>query len=253
MEQLLGRRVPPDFEHVAKYPYTAETPAAVEHVLKLPSWHWSHNQGAEGSCVGHGTVMERAITNTGQNFISNILNPGRRYNPIELWNKAKLRDGDPSTNPGDDNGTTVRAGYDVCKKEGLSRVKSMILKDGVPVPVGAQPEDLTAGIAAYRWATTVDQIRAAIGKSHLPVTIGVNWYTNFDEPTLSREEHWIGTGNLGKMRGGHCVCLYGVSDRRAAFKVKNSWGRDYPLVWLTFSAMARLLREDGEAALITDR
>jgi hypothetical protein len=35
--------------------------------------------------------------------------------------------------------------------------------------------------------------------------------------------------------------------------VKNSWGRAYPLVWLPYAAMERLLKEDGEATLVTDR
>jgi len=42
----------------------------------------------------------------------------------------------------------------------------------------------------------------------VPVTIGVNWYENFDEPVKdSRGRWWIGRGPLGSIRGGHCVCL----------------------------------------------
>lgn len=40
-----------------------------------------------------------------------------------------------------------------------------------------------------------------------PVTIGVNWYANFDAPVLKNNRWWIGFGNLGPIRGGHCVCL----------------------------------------------
>jgi hypothetical protein len=49
------------------------------------------------------------------------------------------------------------------------------------------------------------------------------------------------------------VCVYGASDRRQAFAVKNSWGRSYPLAWLPYEVMVELLREDGEATVITDR
>lgn len=43
----------------------------------------------------------------------------------------------------------------------------------------------------------------------VPVTIGVNWYTNFDDPVKdSRGRWWIGRATmLGSVRGGHCVCL----------------------------------------------
>jgi hypothetical protein len=41
-----------------------------------------------------------------------------------------------------------------------------------------------------------------------PIVIGVNWYTNFDHPVQDAQGHyWIGRGNLGSIRGGHCVCL----------------------------------------------
>lgn len=41
-----------------------------------------------------------------------------------------------------------------------------------------------------------------------PVVIGINWYTNFDHPQKdSGGNYWIGRGNLGTIRGGHCVCL----------------------------------------------
>jgi len=40
-----------------------------------------------------------------------------------------------------------------------------------------------------------------------PVVLGINWYSNFDEPNLdSKGRYWIGVGNLGPIRGGHCIC-----------------------------------------------
>jgi hypothetical protein len=52
-------------------------------------------------------------------------------------------------------------------------------------------------------------LRAAQAPSKpTPVVVGVNWYENFDRPWQDRSRHWwIGTGNLGRIRGGHCVCL----------------------------------------------
>lgn len=44
--------------------------------------------------------------------------------------------------------------------------------------------------------------------SPVPVAIGINWYTNFDNPVKdSKGRYWIGKGNLGSIRGGHCVCI----------------------------------------------
>jgi hypothetical protein len=42
-----------------------------------------------------------------------------------------------------------------------------------------------------------------------PVAIGVNWYTDFDNPVKKGSRYWIGLDpkQLGTIRGGHCVCL----------------------------------------------
>lgn len=248
----LGRRVPGDFAHITKYPWNAVGPLTVdtvERTLKLPRWHKSHNQGREGSCVGHGAVMERAIVNSAQ--------AGKtvRYDPISLWNAAKEIDEWADTNPGDSNGTSVRAAYDVLRDRGACRIRSAKYNEatGQVQVSGRQDPDPASGVAANRWATSVDEMRAAIQAGN-PVTIGVNWYSNFDAPVNeARGVWWIGRSDLGQVRGGHCICIYGASDRKQAFKAVNSWGDSYPLVWLPYNVMQRLLNEDGEATLTTDK
>ncbi len=111
---------------------------------------------------------------------------------------------------------------------------------------------LDQGIAANRWAVTTDEIRAAIYRE-IAVAIGINWYSNFDSPTVIDGELWVGRSGLGSIRGGHCVCLYRMSDRRQAFRLMNSWGAAYPPVWVPYTTMQRLLDESGEAAVVTDR
>lgn len=268
MAGALGRRTPEDWTHVERYPYRAlrpETVLDINKILKLPGWHWSHDQGQEGSCVGHAGVMERAVTNLAQNRLASLISPGRRYDPLWAWNQAKIIDPFPDTNPGDDNGTLVSSFYDVARDQGMRRIASDGIHidpaTGTPVvtdPNEGQPE-LGEGVQATRWATTIDEIRTAIS-NRTPVTIGVNWYSDFDEPQVrfnrkGEAEWYIGedANALGWVRGGHAICLYGASDRRQAFRLKNSWGRDYPLVWLPYATMERLLYEDGEAALVTDR
>lgn len=267
MAGALGRRKPEDWTHVERYPYRALKPeivAEVNKILKLPSWHWTHDQGQEGSCVGHAGVMERAITNLAQNRLASILSPGRRYDPLWAWDQAKIVDPFPDTNPGDDNGTLVSSFYDVARDKGMRR----IARDGIHIdpatgtPVVTDPKETapqkSEGVLTTRWATSVDEVRTAISK-RTPVVLGINWYSDFDnpEPHYNRRgdsEYWIGeTGNLGWVRGGHAVALFGASDRRQAFRLKNSWGDGYPLVWIPYTVVQRLINEDGEAALVTDR
>lgn len=232
MSGTLGRRIPTDFDHVAKYPFSAlmdTTVATVEKRLKLPHWHWQHDQGREGACVGYGSSM-----------MMSIMNHNHKYDCRWLWNEAKKIDEWSDTNPGDDNGTSVRAACDVLRVQGHVRVRQSL-------------PALEEGISANRWALTVDEIRTAISQG-IPCSIGVNWYSNFDSPVKTNKvDYFIGRGDLGDIRGGHCLCIYGASDRRQAFRLKNSWGRSYPLVWLPYETMQRLIDEQGEATLVTDR
>lgn len=251
----LGRRVPTDFDHLSKYTIRAALAPVgierVEKVLRLPWWHWTHDQGSEGACVGFGTSMMMAILNTQQNRDAKLPPYTVRYDPWWLWDRAKEIDEWDDTNPGDPNGTSVRAACEIARTLGLVRYKytSKLLER-----LGFQGSpDVVNGISTYRWANTVDEMRACIAAGS-PISIGVNWYANFDRPErLSNGEDWIGRGDLGAIRGGHCVCVYGASDRRQAFRVKNSWGRGYPLVWLPYATMERLLGEYGEACIVTDR
>ncbi len=108
------------------------------------------------------------------------------------------------------------------------------------------------GISAYRWAVNHDEIRAAVFAG-LAVAIGINWYNAFWAPYIMNGERWIDIPTGNKIAGGHCICIYRMSDRRQAFSLMNSWGADYPPVWLGYETMDRLLNEDGEAMVISDR
>lgn len=49
---------------------------------------------------------------------------------------------------------------------------------------------------------------AAAEAKPVPVTIGIDWYDNFDQPVKIGARWWIGKDDdLGSIRGGHCVCL----------------------------------------------
>lgn len=43
--------------------------------------------------------------------------------------------------------------------------------------------------------------------THVPVTIGIPWFTAFDQPYEQNGEYYFPASNLGTVRGGHCVCL----------------------------------------------
>jgi hypothetical protein len=52
---------------------------------------------------------------------------------------------------------------------------------------------------------------ATLPSTPVPVVLGINWYANFDDPieivAAGRRRWAIGAGDLGRVRGGHAVCL----------------------------------------------
>lgn len=239
----LGRLEPTDRKHIEAYGLDQlglPVPApGVEKGLGLPWWWQQHDQGQEGSCVGFGCSSMMSITNARQYWLVNHVAQTHRYMPRWLYLEAQKVDEWPGENY---EGTSVRAGCDILRTIGHRRTR-----------LGVQyPPSLADGISANRWATTVDEVRAAIYADRA-VAIGINWYSNFDDPVTFNGELWIGRSGLGHVRGGHCLCIYRMSDGRKAFRLMNSWGAAYPPVWLPYDVLQQLLDEAGEATVITDR
>jgi hypothetical protein len=231
----LGRRIPTDFEHVEKYPIRAIAPATVATVnraLSIPAFvRAKYDQGKEGACVGFSSSIMMSILNR------------RFYDAHWLWNEAKKIDEWPDTNPGDDNGTSVRAACDVLRAQGHCRIYRSKTEP-------CNPQD---GIAANRWATNVDEMRTQIAAGN-PVVLGINWYVEMDTPAKVGSRYWVAKDKkLTKIRGGHAICTYAAFDRYQAFGLQNSWGASYPRVLIPYEVVQRLINEQGEACLVTDR
>ena len=234
----LGRLPPTDWEHVSKYPLRAlpvgEQPVTVPVVIgvnwysafdsptrdgtrwwigrdgnlghvrgghavclepagrrDLASWYAWHDQVSEGICVSEAWVRCMAILNR------------KRYQPRPLYDQAQVLDEWPGEAY---EGTSVRAGADVARELGMIPARR---GEAHHVNRGAVARSFVAaeGIQANRWATSVDEVLAALG-------------------TPERD---------------YVVLL-------------NSWGLDYPhRTRVPADVLARLLAEDGELAIPTDR
>lgn len=239
-EPGLGRRVPSDWVHVERYPWTATTTMQLNVDLPLDP-KYLIDQGSAGSCVGASLSHLSSIDNH------------YRFDWVWLWHQARLADEWPDNDDlsDDDQGTSVRAGCDILRQIGHSRrtARGQTYKPSI-----------NHGIIENRWATTVDQMRQGIGESRFPVVVGINWYSSFDERNLeqrtdsSGQTSWWVKDCSGGIRGGHAICVPEVKDPWQAFGWTNSWGPYYPRkVYVPYAVMERLLREDGESCLITDR
>jgi hypothetical protein len=113
----------------------------------------------------------------------------------------------------------------------------MELRNGAPSPVGLHEWDPADGVTEYRWATTVDAIRAAIaardpGRDRDRLVHGVRHADREGQPRAVAPDR---LASSGRVRGGHSVALVGASDRREAFRLVNSWGHAYPPVWMPYA------------------
>jgi hypothetical protein len=245
----LGRFIPDDFNHVEKYPLTAlpeeERPTQVPVVIGV-NWyaefdnpeldsetdeHWVarggadsltrirgghcvclepggepnteewwdfYDQGQEGACVGFG--WSRCMT---------ILNQGSLYAARWLWDRSKEQDQWPETNPGDNNGTSVRSAGDVLSDFGHVSWEDEYGDDDHTERDDYKP-DQQHGIQHFRWAQSVAEVHSVLGSER--------------------------------------------ADELGAVPFLNSWGRDYPQrTWMPDDVLERLMGEEGEVAIPTDR
>lgn len=188
--KALGRKVPADWNHVEKHPLIRSMIAVLPpvpvtvgvnwysafdnpikqangqwwvkaknlgsirggHCVCMPhrddepyNWYTFYNQGAEGACVGFGSSRMMGLLNR------------KKYNARWLWDTAKSMDEWKDTNPGDDNGTSVRAAMDVLRTighvewhpymQGLTWQQRDFLKSSVG-----------EGISVNKWATNIDDL-----------------------------------------------------------------------------------------------
>jgi hypothetical protein len=138
-----------------------------------------------------------------------ILNAGNLYAARWLWDRSKERDQWPETNPGDNNGTSVRTAGDVLREAGHVDWKTEYSDDD-HTERGRYGPGLDAGIQHFRWALSVDEVHAVLGNAR--------------------------------------------ADELGAVPLLNSWGREYPhRTWMPDDVLERLMREEGEIAVPTDR
>lgn len=93
--------------------------------------------------------------------------------------------------------------------------------------------------------------------TEVPVVLGCNWYEAFDVPEKDSGGHWwvARTGGLGKVRGGHCVCLQpeGLTDSRAWQVFYDQGGTGACVGYGSSRAMTLLNRKRYEARWLWDQ
>lgn len=161
--------------------------------LPLPDYkYWPFfvkplDQGATGTCVGHGAkswMLSAPIVQTKRDGPPS---------PFDLYRDSCLVDEWPGNDDGDLNfGTSVRAMFKALQTRGL--------------------------VAEYRWAMNMQDVIDWV-LLHGPLVIGVNWYEGMLHPDAKGYIEPTGT-----LVGGHCVLIVGHNHTRGDFTIINSWG-----------------------------
>ena len=231
---LFGRKEPKDRPWEDKYGFCKLGLATVDRVetrVLVPVWKYEQ---IGQSCVGYSSVTQMTIYNV-RHLGSRPINRWFKYDGTWLYQQSCLNDGDPNNDPPVDIGTYVWAAFWCLNHLGLKKLSE-------------REPHMADGIANYYWCKTVDDMRTAFSLNRM-VVLGTNWSANMMNPYKVGNEWWINTG--GEILGGHAYCTIAASDRRQAFKMRNTWP-GYPDVWFSYNMAETLLLQGGEACVAID-
>ena len=138
------------------------------------------------------------------------------------------------------------------------------------IPVRLEPNDyghhLPSGLALAHYYGRPLSFGKLSGAAELaahvalvgPAVLNLEWHRAFDRPRKHpfgrgrRQSYFVGEGPLGGSRGVHSVVARSYRRTRSGeeyLRLQNSWGHDYPLVWVPLSTL-RTLFARGEAAAL---
>jgi len=181
------------------------------------------NQGAQGSCTGHGvrSIMQYMRMKEAQKPLE--LSPRFAY-----WNGRAI-EGTTS----EDSGAEIRDVIKGVAKYGIACERDCKYNQKVynkPPSKTAFKEALTDIAVEYRRPDQdIGQIRSIIATEQVPITFGFSVYSNFSD---ADDDGRFGMPS-GSLEGGHCIDIVGYDDdysyqgHNGGVLIMNSWGTDW--------------------------
>ena len=77
-----------------------------------------------------------------------------------------------------------------------------------------------------------------------PVIIGITIYEGFDSPQKINGEYFYKNFNKKNSRGAHAITVVGYDDHRNAFKIVNSWGKNWAnsgYLWIDYEVFKKIV------------
>jgi len=248
-EQSLGLKFTPADQlqgiPLASTPYSGEElPNSFDLSGNLPP---AGNQGRQNSCVAwtvayaYKSYQEKKEENSnyiinGQLSLNTVFSPAFIYNQI---------------NNGVDGGSYFTDALNVLSQQGAVKWVDMPYNelDYLTKPNSTQKNQAkNYRIDFWRRVNIYDQkeVKAQIN-SGFPVIIGAMVDNEFSVKgrNLSGQDYiWSNAG--GTQQGGHAMLVVGFDDSRGAFKVLNSWGKDWGrdgYCWITYNLFPQVVKE----------
>ncbi len=248
-EQSLGLKFTPADQlqgiPLASTPYSgAELPNSFDLSSTLPP---AGNQGRQNSCVAwtvayaYKSYQEKKEENS--NYIVNgQLNLNAVFSPAFIYNQI---------NNGVDGGSYFTDALNVLSQQGALKWVDMPYNelDYLTKPNTAQKNKAkNYRIDFWRRVNIYDQkeVKAQIN-SGFPVIIGAMVDNDFSVRGRSLSgQDYIWSNASGIQQGGHAMLVVGYDDSTGAFKVLNSWGKDWGrdgYCWITYNLFPQVVKE----------
>ena len=221
---------------LAAPPLLGQVPRAVDLSSRFPE---PGDQGKQNSCVGWAVAYALKSYQEGLERSWGTGPAQHRFSPAFIYNQL-------NKTPDCQGGTTFVEALNLLRRDGVATLADFPYRDDdcsrqpdAAVRMSARP----FAIADWRRVNVQDPTEV---KTHLasgfPVLIGMMVDTTF----MRLRGDVAYAQSSGKTEGGHAMILVGYDDDRGAFKVMNSWGKQWGnggFGWISYAAFTQTVRE----------
>ncbi len=211
------------------------------------------SQGNIGSCVGWSTGYALASfyfaakNKWGKPFSNKlIMSPAYVYNQIR------------ECNCGPNCGSYIGDALDLLKEKGIVSWESMPYSDQSCSKPTQNHFSLAAKNKIVGWNRLIDKLNFNEYKEHLsndvPVIIGASLGSKFGDYGYKKTADPFTCTQLSS--GGHAMLVVGYDDSKRAFKIMNSWGKDWGVngfIWVDYDCFKLMMGSSGGEAYVINK
>ncbi len=231
VDETLYRSIP-----LASTPLMGELPSKADLSAMFPV---PGNQGRESSCVGWAVAYALKSYQEAVERKWRPDSPQRQFSPAYIYNQIRK-------SPDCQGGTSFVEALNLIRKEGVAPLSDFPYIDG---QCAAQPDAAIRqrarvfAISDWRRVNVQDETEV---KNHLAAGFPVLAGIVTDRPFFNFRGGGVYKNFSGQGSGGHAVVVVGYDDGRQAFRLINSWGRqwgDGGFGWISYAVFREIVRE----------